>query len=179
MDNGLFFKVLVVLLRVDMSLDIYGDYALERNIKERFGVSVDTDKVILWQADVSRTAKATVFLTKKKQLICYIEGSSKLLLGDVKKIISRMGLKAEQYMPPKGQPHYFDEIGRAKFREVYPGRGQISDTDIAFYRTLAPYHPALVFIGEVKNGTVYQYDADAHSNWRPAAKFTYRRIKTS
>lgn len=162
-----------------MTDEIYDDMALERIAKERFGVVCDIDSVIVRQVEVGRTVTATLFLTKKKQLMVYINGHSKLLLSDVKKIVARMGLKAELYFPPKGQPDYFDMIGREKFREVFPGRGHISDQDILFYRTLAPYNPALVLISEVKNGEIYQYDSDARSGWRVAAKFAYRRIKTS
>ena len=90
-----------------------------------------------------------------------------------------MGLKAELYFPPKGRPLYFDEIGRSKFHEVLPGRSNVSNDDIIFYRTLSPYNPALVLISEVKNGEVYQFDTDASGQWRLAAKFAYRRIKTS
>jgi len=159
--------------------EIYDDMALERVAKEYFGLEIDIAQVIVRSTSVSRTATATVFLTKKKQLLAYISGQSRLLLGDVKKIVARMGLKAELYMPPKNRPHYFDEIGREKFREVFPGRGHITDDDLIFYRTLAPYNPALVQINEVKNGEIYCYDTDAHGRWRVAAKFTYRRIKTS
>jgi hypothetical protein len=162
-----------------MNGEIYSDMAIERIAKERFGLSIDIDQVIVRQADVSRTANATVFLTKKKQLLVFIDGHSKLLLSDVQKIITRMGLKAELYLPPRGQPDYFDRIGRDKFRKVFPGRGSITNEDVIFYRTLAPYSPALVLIKEVKNGEIYCYDSDARSNWRVAAKFDYRRIKTS
>lgn len=153
--------------------------ALEQAAKSHFGMSVDVDSVIAYDIDVARAVQASVYLTQKKQLLCYIHGHSRLVLSDVKKIIARMGLQAEMYMPPKSQPHYFDEIGRAKFREVFPGRENITNTDIQFYRTLAPYNPALVLISEVKDGSIYQFDADAHSGWRVAAKFAYRRIKTS
>lgn len=162
-----------------MSDEIYDDMALERIAKERFGLDIDISQVIVRQIEVSRTASATVFLTKKKQLLVYVSGHSKLLLGDVKKIIARMGLRAELYFPPKGQPDYFDAIGRDKFRQIFPGRGHINDEDIIFYRTLAPYNPALVLIAEVKNGEIYKYDSDARGGWRVAAKFAYRRIKTS
>lgn len=162
-----------------MTNEIYDDMALEHICKDRFGMDVDIDQVIVRQIEVSRVATATVFLTKKKQLLVYIDGRSKLLLGDIKKLVSRMGLRAELYFPPKGQPDYFDMIGREKFREVFPGRGSITDEDIIFYRTLAPYNPALVLIGEVKNGEIYCYDSDARGGWRTAAKFAYRRIKTS
>lgn len=157
----------------------YDDLALERLVKDKFGLDVAIDAVILRRADISRTATATVFLTKKKQLLTYIEANSPLLLTDVKKLIGRMGMKAEWYVPPKGQPHYFDDIGRQKFREVFPGRTHISDDDIQFYKTLAPYNPALVMISEVKQGEIYQFDADARTEWRLGAKFHYRRIRTS
>jgi hypothetical protein len=162
-----------------MNDEIYDDLALERIIKDQFGLTIDIDTVIVRQVEVSRTAHATLLLTKKKQLLVYIGGHSKLLLGDVKKIISRMGLKAELYFPPKGQPDYFDHLGREKFQAVFPGRSHISDDDITFYRTLAPYSPALVLISEVKNGEIYRYDSDARGQWRVATKFAYRRIKTS
>jgi len=167
------------MMRTVMTDEIYETTALERMAKDRFGMDVDIDKVIVKEAEVSRTATATVFLTKKKQLLVYVHGHSKLLLSDIKKIITRMGLKAELYLPPKGQPDYFDAIGREKFRDVFPGRGHIKDDDIIFYRTLAPYNPALVLISEVKNGEIYKYDSDASGDWRVATKFAYRRIKTS
>lgn len=157
----------------------FDQLALERTCKAAFGIDAEVKQVIAWRAPVNRTDHATVFLTTKKQLYVYIEAQSRLLLSDVKKIVARMGLKAELYVPPKGQPRYFDEIGRKKFNEVFPGRTHVTDEDLVFYRTLAPYAPALVQINEVKNGIVYQFDSDASGGWRPATKFAYRRIKTS
>lgn len=162
-----------------MTPEIYDDLALERAAKEQFGFAIEIDKMILANAQVSRTAEASVFLTKKKQLLVYISAESRLALADVQKIVSRMGFKAELYLPPKNQPDYFDEIGREQFRKVFPGRGSITDADIRFYRTLAPYNPALVLISEVKNGEIYAFDSDTRGNWRLATKFAYRRIRTS
>ena len=162
-----------------MREEIYDDMALERIAKDRFGLDIDISQVVVREIEVSRTATATVFLTKKKQLLVFVNGHSKLLLGDIKKIVTRMGMKAELYFPPKGQPNYFDAIGQEKFRQVFPGRGHIGDSDILFYRTLALYNPALVLISEVKKGEIYKYDSDARGDWRIAAKFAYRRIKTS
>ena len=157
----------------------YDDLALEQNAKKRFGLDVDIDKVIVRQIPVSRTATATVYLTKKKQLFVYISAQSNLNLGDVKKLVARMGLKAEQYLPPVGQPNYFDDIGTSHFKAVFPGRGHITTADLTYYRTLAPYNPALIQIHEVINGEIRQFDTDAHGDWRSAVKFAYRRIKTS
>lgn len=162
-----------------MSEEVYDDLALERVSRERFGVDVDISQVIARGIPVSRTANATVFLTKKKQLYVYISARSRLTLGDISKMVTRMGLKAELYLPPAGSPDYFNAIGREKFEAVFPGRTYVQDDELRFYRTLAPYNPALAQISEVKNGEIRQFDSDAKGNWRVAAKFAYRRIRTS
>lgn len=162
-----------------MNDQLYDDVALERQIKAKFGVDAETESVIARRIPVGRSVEATLFLTTKKQLFLYVDGESRLLLADVKKIVSRVGLSAEMYMPPKGRPHYFDELGADKFQEIFPGRRAVNDEDIAFYKTLAPYSPALILIREVKNGIIYQFDSDATGSWRPHARFSYRRIKTS
>ncbi len=162
-----------------MNDQLYDDVALERMMKAQFGITVDIDSVIARRIPVGRSVEATLFLSAKKQLMLYVYGESRLLLSDVRKIVSRVGLTAEVYLPPKGRPHYFEEIGAKKFQEVFPGRKVVNDQDIAFYVTLAPYSPALVHIREVKEGTIYQYDSDSSGGWRPHSKFSYRRIKTS
>lgn len=162
-----------------MENQIYDDLAIEQIAKDAFGMSLDIDHVIARSVPVSPVATATVFLTTKKILYAYVTGQARLTLGDVRKIITRMGLKAELYLPPKGQPAYFDEIGRDRYKEVFPGRANPGAEDIAYYRTLAPYNPALVQINEVKNAEIYQYERDSNTGWRLAAKFAYRRIKTS
>lgn len=162
-----------------MNEQMYDDVALEREIKARFGVPIEVESVIVRRMPVGRSLEATLFLTSKKQLYFYIDGQAPLLYSDVKKIVSRAGLVAEQFLPPKGRPHYFDEIGTQKFQEIFPGRKTVNAEDIAFYRTLAPYSPAFVAIREVKNGIVYQFDSDSRGSWRPNVKFSYRRILTS
>lgn len=162
-----------------MNDQLYDDVALERQMKSQFGVSAEVESVIARHIPVGRSVEATLFLSDKKQLFLYVSGEARLYLSDVKKIVSRIGLQAEMYMPPKGRPHYFDEVGTDKFHEIFPGRKLVTEQDIAFYKTLAPYSPALVLIREVKNGIIYQYDSDASGGWRPHSKFSYRRIKTS
>jgi hypothetical protein len=162
-----------------MNDDIYDDLALERSAKQEFGVDIEIEKVIVRGISVGHSARATVLLSKKKQLYCYIYGHSKLVLNDVKKIAARMGIVVELYFPPKGRPTYFDDIGRERFSLVFPGRKEIHESDIVFYRTLAPYNPALLLVREIREGHIYQADSDARSGWRVATKFAYRRIKTS
>ncbi len=162
-----------------MNDQLYDDVSLERQIKAQFGVDTEIESMIARRIPVARNATASLLLTRKKQLFLYVYGESPLLLSDVKKIVSRVGLNAELFLPPKGRTNYFDEVGIAKFLEVFPGRKVTNPQDIAFYRTLAPYSPALILIHEVKNGVIYQYDSDSTGSWRQYAKFSYRRIKTS
>ena len=158
---------------------MYDEIRTERLIKEKFGMDIDIMQPIVKNIPVSHTSHATLFLNSKKQLFLFVQGESKLLLSDIKKIVSRMHLKAETFIPPKNNPNYFDNIGRAKFEEVFPGRSSITASDILYYRTLASYNPALVSISEVIGNEVYQFDNDATNKWRPSVKFTYRRIRTS
>ena len=162
-----------------MSDRMYDELSIERAIREYFGIEADIRQSIVFRVPVSPTAEATLFLNHNKQLYLYITGKSKLVLSDVKKLVAKMGLKADVYIPPKGRPQYFDEVGRAKFHEIFPGRKNISAEDIIYYKTLTPYNPALILISEVKDGRIYQYDSDSNTGWRVSAKFSYRRIKTS
>lgn len=152
---------------------------VERLIKDQFARHFDIGKIIADQIPVNRTDKATVFLTDKKQLFVFIEAQSQQTLGNVRKIISRMGLVPQQYLPPHGDADYFDSIGREKFKLTFPGRSRISSEDLRYYRTLAVYNPAIVQIAETKTDTIYCFDSDTRGGWRAAVKFAYRRIPMS
>lgn len=158
---------------------MYDEISLEREIAQYFGIDVDISKPIIYRVPAGRMVEATLFLTDKKQLYLYIKAQSKMIFDDIRKIVNRMGLKADIYLPPHGRPNYFNEIGKSKFLEVFPGRKSVSEDDIRYYKGLVPYNPALVLISEVRDGCVYQFDSDSTTNWRVGAKFTYRRIKTS
>lgn len=160
---------------MDMNDAIYDSVALEKLVKDKFALNLEVRDIVASRIDVSPTAKATVFSTDKDQVFCYIEAKSRMLLSDVRKITTRMGLGVELFVPPHGDREYFDDIGRDKFRTVFPGRTQIGEADIMFYRTLALYNPALVLVSEIRGGEIRQYDSDARDGWRVAAKYSYRR----
>ena len=158
---------------------IFDDFALERTIKEKFDVAIEVGSVIANRIPVSHTVTATVFLTEKKLLYVFIDAKSNMTIGDVKKFVSKMGLKGDVYTPPRNHPGYFDEAALAKFNAVFPGRAHVLPEDLHYYRTLVPYNPALIQIQEIPEGVIRQFDSDAQGNWRPSIRFAYRRIKTS
>lgn len=162
-----------------MNDDILDELKLENLIKQLFPTDVEVESIILRRVPVGRTAQATLFLTQKKQLLLFVDSQSPLVLGDVRKIVNRMGLRADNFLPPRGRPSYFSDVALGKFREVFPGRREVSDEDLMFYKTLVPYRPALVVIKEVVGSEVMVYDPDSTTNWRVGAKFSYRRIATS
>lgn len=159
--------------------DAFNEVDLERRIYALFKLDVKIKAVIAKQIPVSRSASATVFLTDKQLLFCFVDSPMRLTVGDIRKIISRMGLKAMQFIAPGADVDYFENIARDKFNETFPGRTAISDDDLRYYRTLAPYCPALVQISEVITGTIKQYDSTAVGDWRPSVRFSYRRLPTS
>ena len=159
--------------------EMLNEVDLERRIYALFKLDINIKAVIAERIPVSRSAVATVFLTNRQLLFCFIDSPMRLTLGDIKKIISRMGLKTQQFIAPGADVDYFDDIAREKFNEIFPGRIAVSDEDLYFYKTLAPYCPALVQISEVTGGVIKQYDSTAVGNWRPSVKFSYRRLATS
>lgn len=161
-----------------MNPEIFDDMAIEAIANEHFGKRFDIEKVIVRSIPTTHTTVASVFLTSKNQLYALVHGKAPLTLGDVRKIVKRMGLEAEAYLPPAHRPNYFDDIAVEKFKGVYPGRHDISDADLRYYRLSAPYNPALVLVSGVVDGTIRQFDSSDSSNWRVAAKFQYKRIKT-
>lgn len=159
--------------------EIFDDMALEEVAKDKFGVSFDISKVIVRNIPTSHTTKASVFLTTKNQLYAFIHGRAALTLGDIRKIVKRMGLSAEAYLPPAHQPSYFNDVARERFKTVYPGRHDISDADLRYYRLSSPYNPALILLDGIVEGTIKQFDASDTSNWRTATKFQYKKISTN
>lgn len=153
--------------------------AIEEIMKERFGLRADIKQILLQGSPVSHTSEATVILSTKNQLFTLITGQSKLTLGEVRKIITRMGLKAELFLPPRGEPDYFTRVALDHYKTIFPGRTYNSIDDLDYYKTLARYQPALVQISEVRKGTIYQFDTDSAKGWRPVKEFSYRRILTS
>jgi hypothetical protein len=151
----------------------------ERQIQASFGLPMTIKSVVAARLPVGPSAEATLLLSDKNHLFVLIDGRAKLTFGEVKKVVRRMNLAAAKFLPPRGDPDYFQRIAAAKFSEVFPGRRAVHESDLTFYKTLVPYNPALVQISEVVDGVVKQFDTDAVGHWRPALKFSYRRIETS
>jgi hypothetical protein len=161
-----------------MDSGLYDDLALEEGVKEYFKLSLAIKDILLRDIPVSHTMTATVFLSDKNQLYVYIDGKSRTKLADIKKIVARMGVKPLTYIPPRGDKDYFMRIAKVHFNNTFPGRRHISDHDLDYYKTLCSYSPALVQVEEVIKGMINQYDTDSPTQWRPALRYSYRRIMT-
>ncbi len=161
-----------------MNDEIFNDLAIEQLVKAEFGLQVDVKQVIVREIPISHTAIATVFLTPKHQLFGLLQAKAPMALGDVRKMCKRMGLIIEAYLPPHHNGDYFDAISREKFRAVFPSRHNVDESELRFYKLLAPYNPALVKIDAIDGGVIKQFDSHDSSQWRTAAKFTYKQIVT-
>jgi hypothetical protein len=159
-----------------MNEEIYGDLAIEQACKNKFGITVDIAEVVVRGVPVGITAQATLFKTTVGHMLLYITSQATQLLDDVQKIVSRMSLEAEQFLPPNGDAEYFDRIGRDKFKVMFPGKPIASADDLRYYRNLAPYNPALVSIAKV-NGEVRAYDPQSRT-WHKVKNYAFSKIKT-
>ena len=86
--------------------EMFNEVDLERRIYALFKLDINIKAVIAERIPVSRSANATVFLTNKQLLFCFVDSPMRLTLGDVKKIMSRMGLKVQQFIAPDANVDY-------------------------------------------------------------------------
>lgn len=159
--------------------EMVSDLAVEEMVKKQFGLQVDVKQMVARDMPVSRTATVSVFLTPKHQLFALVRATANLTLGDVEKMAKCMGILVAEYLPPHHDATYFKTVARQKSSSVYPGRHNIDESELRFYKKLTPYNPGLLLIEEIKDGVLLQYDSDASGGWRPAVRFAYRRIRTS
>lgn len=160
-----------------MNEEIFGDIAIEKACQERFGVSFDIAEMVVRTIPVGITAQGSLFKTTNNQMYLYVVSQATQLLDDVQKIISRMNLEAEAYLPPHGEAEYFERIGRDKFKVMFPGKHVTSDEDLRYYRNLSPYNPALVRISKVK-GEIKGYDPQSRT-WHKVKEYTFSKIRTN
>ncbi len=160
-----------------MNEALLDDLAIEKTCKDHFDRTVDVADVIVRGMPVGVATRATMFVTTKGQVFLLIVSQSSLVLDDVRKIVHRMQCEAEVFIPPHGEPDYFDRIGRVKFKNMFPGKPIVGDDDLRYYRNLAPYNPALVLINRVK-GEIRGFEVESKM-WRKAKDFAYSKIKTT
>lgn len=158
--------------------EITDDIAVEELVKTQFGLQIEVKQMIVREIPISHTAVASVFLTPKHQVFALIRAHAPMTFGDVRKLIKRMNLEAEEFLAPGHDASYFNRVAREKFRQVFPGRHDIADDELHYYRTLVPYNPALVKIDSIIGGVIKQFDSHDSSEWRVAAKFAYKQITT-
>ena len=159
-----------------MNDEIFGDLAIERTCKERFGLSLDIAEVIARGVQTGLASQGTVFKTTNGQVWLYVASQGPLLLDDVQKIVSRMNVDAELFMPPHGETDYFNRIGREKFKVMFPGKPIVGEEDLRYYKKLAPYNPALVRLARIK-GEVRGYNTQ-NKSWHKVKEYNYSRIRT-
>jgi hypothetical protein len=156
---------------------IYDDIAIEQACERAFGIRLNIAEVIVREVTVGPTAKATLFRIGQSTHYLYIASSGVLLLADARQIVHRMGLEADEFMPPHGDKLYFERTGREKFKQMFPGKYIMSDDDTRYYESLSRYNPALIRIAQVK-GAVYGY-LIAAKQWRKYKDYTYAKVKLS
>lgn len=165
-------------MSVKMHDEIADDIAVEELVKSHFGLQVDVKQMVARDIPVSHTGVASVFLTPKHQVFALIRAHSVLTLGDVRKIAKHMGLDVDTYCAPGHDEAYFNSVAREKFRQVFPGRHDVGEDELHYYRTLVPYNPALLKVAGIQGGVIKQFDSHDSSSWRVAARFAYKQIST-
>ncbi len=148
---------------------------IERICRDYFCVNLKINKILLNNAPTGNKSYSTVFQDDKNDIFTLCKSDSVLTFADVKNIIKQMGMKPEEYFSPNADEDYFNNYAKMSFQAVFPGRKFLLEQDTNFYKSFAPYSPALVKIAKVE-GEIRHFDLD-WNKWISAADFSYYRVK--
>jgi len=148
---------------------------LKKACKNYFGVDLNIQNIILYNAPTDDDSYTTVFKDDRSTIYALCLSDKPITLTNVKNIIRSMGMKADKYLPPNADNDYFLHFGQKLFQSVFPSLKLINDDETLYYQTLAPYSPALVKINKV-NGEIRQYDK-IWQKWQRALKLSYTRMQ--
>ena len=154
----------------DLEYDKLKMREIERICVEDFRLNLNITKLIITDVATLNNSYTTIFKSGHK-MYALCQSKTPMTLREVKSSVRLMGMEADEYIPPMQDSHYFTRFGRQAFMSVFPGREVVSDEDMLFYQTLAPYSPALIRIRKV-NGQIRRYNQRS-SNWQPTLNFSF------
>lgn len=140
-----------------------------------FDVSLRVKDVLLYEVPTSYSSQTTIFKTDRNTVYALCQSDEPMSLSDVNNLIKSMGMEADEFLPPNGDKNYFLRFGYRLFLSVFPSRKPTTAKDLAYYKTLTPYSPALVKIRKI-NGEIRQYDK-IWQKWQKALDFSYLRTR--
>lgn len=158
-----------------INMDISRVSQIEKICRDHFRIGLRIVKVALDDVPTSKGSHTTIFQTDRNAIYALCMSDDPLILADVKSIVRLMGMTAESYFPPNADKNYFIHFGQKTFQSVFPGRKAGTDQEISYYKTLAPYSPALIRIARI-DGEIRQYDK-LWQQWQSALEFSYQRMQ--
>jgi hypothetical protein len=158
-----------------MNDDLYSDIALEETMSQQFHKKMDITRMIVRNMQVGVNAYASLFRVKGGAVYVLLRSTyQQMTVADVKRIVREMGLETSEMLPPAAVEEYFVMHATRRFKEVYPGRRDVSDDDLRYYMTLVPYSPALLKVSKIK-GEIKEYDPQARA-WHVIKQMSYNHI---
>lgn len=137
---------------------------------EDFRLQLSVDEILFDNVTTEFNSYTTVFRTEDGSLYALCQSDDGMRLADVRRIIKSMNMISDRYYAPNGNVNYFDRLGMRVFKRAYPGRNSWTKDEAAYYRTLAPYSPALVKLAKV-NTEVRRYNPHAEK-WQKISELT-------
>lgn len=143
--------------------------------RDKFNVEIKVENILLNSAFTGNSSYTSVFKNDRNEIfaLCLCDGA--LTLADVNGIIKKMGMKPERVYPPGGDEQYFVYYAKKTYESVFPGRKCLAEQDAVFYKSFAPYSPALIRIKEI-SGEIKHFDT-SWNKWTSAINFSYYRVK--
>lgn len=159
----------------DREYELAEKMRIKRLCKENFGVDLRINTIVASDVEMTQDDSYTTIFNTNGAMYALCETNEPTTLRDIKSQIRLMGLDAEYYYPPAHDANYFERYGKNAFLSVFPGREIATESDIDFYKTLAPYSPALVRIRKV-NGRIRRFNKPGNM-WQTTMDLSYSRIR--
>jgi len=146
-----------------------------KTCRDHFNVSLPIKEVLFDDIETGPNSYCVLFRTQKNDIYALFQSTSKQTFADVKRAAKAMGLNVEGYFAPYGDRSHFTRYGFAAFQDAYPGRNSWTAQEARYYKTLAPYAPALVRVSRV-NGEIRRFNSH-DSHWHKVFDFKYAKMK--
>lgn len=147
----------------------------EALVQQKFHLHLPVDKFLFDDIETGPTSYAVLFRSGRHMYALFVAENTRQTLGDVKSMMSHMGIKPQKILPPHADPDYFKNEAERWFSHTYPAIRAFSASTAEFYQTYADYTPGLVRIAEIKS-PIKRY-VTRSSRWQEAVEFSFRKIQ--
>lgn len=146
----------------------------ETLVRDMFHLHLPVDELLFDDITTGPSSYAVLFRSGSLPYALFIDEKQRQTLGDVKAIMSHMGITPNKVLPPHADPDYFAREAKLHCDKAFPAIKITDPTTIKLHQRFVAYSPGLVRIDAV-TGPVQRYIPKT-SRWQQAFEYSFQRI---